>query len=100
MAALSWSNKVLDITVLSGNSGIIIRGQNFDNTFIAEDGSATENLVQIVGSGIIEVTEVANDGRGDRDDDDDEEAEINFYNTDNQPYRRTLSDGDSIIVNS
>jgi hypothetical protein len=64
---------------------------------IAEDGSATENLVEIVDSGTIEVTEVANDGG--EDGDDDEEAENNF-NTDNEPYRKRLSDGDSIIVNS
>jgi hypothetical protein len=44
------------------------------------------------------VTEVANDGG--EDGDDDEEAENNFYNTDNEPYRKRLSDGDSIIVNS
>jgi parallel beta-helix repeat protein len=84
--------------LLSGNSGIIIRGQNFDNTLIAEDGSATENLVEIVDSGTIEVTEVANDGGEDLVDE--EEAENNLYNTDNESYRKRLSDGDSIIVNS
>jgi hypothetical protein len=31
---------------------------------------------------------------------DEEEAENNLYNTDNEPYRKRLSDGDSIIVNS
>jgi poly(beta-D-mannuronate) C5 epimerase len=84
---------------LSGNSGIIIRGQNFDNTLIAEDGSATENLVEIVDSGTIEVTE----GETDEEEDgsgDEEEAENNLYNTDNEPYREILSDGDSIVVNS
>ena len=84
--------------LLSGNSDIIIRGQNFDNILIAEEGSATENLVEIVDSGTIEVTEVANDGGEDLVDE--EEAENNFYNTDNEPYRKRLSDGDSIIVNS
>jgi parallel beta-helix repeat protein len=84
--------------LLSGNSGIIIRGQNFDNTLIAEDGSATENLVEIVDSGTIEVTEVANDGGEDLVDE--EEAENNLYNTDNESYRKRLSDGDSIIVHS
>jgi poly(beta-D-mannuronate) C5 epimerase len=84
--------------LLSGNSGIIIRGQNFDNILIAEEGSATENLVEIVDSGTIEVTEVANDGGEDLVDE--EEAENNLYNTDNEPYRKRLSDGDSIIVNS
>jgi poly(beta-D-mannuronate) C5 epimerase len=84
--------------LLSGNSDIIIRGQNFDNTLIAEDGSATENLVEIVDSGTIEVTEVANDGGEDLVDE--EEAENNLYNTDNESYRKRLSDGDSIIVHS
>jgi parallel beta-helix repeat protein len=84
--------------ILSGNSDIIIRGQNFDNTLIMEEGSATENLVEIVDSGTIEVTEVANDGGEDLVDE--EEAENNLYNTDNEPYRKRLSDGDSIIVNS
>jgi mannuronan 5-epimerase len=84
--------------LLSGNSDIIIRGQNFDNTLITEDGSATENLVEIVDSGTIEVTEVAKDGGEDLVDE--EEAENNLYNTDNEPYRKRLSDGDSIIVNS
>jgi parallel beta-helix repeat protein len=84
--------------LLSGNSDIIIRGQNFDNILIAEEGSATESLVEIVDSGTIEVTEVANDGGEDLVDE--EEAENNLYNTDNESYRKRLSDGDSIIVNS
>ena len=84
--------------ILSGNSDITIRRQNFDNILIAEEGSATENLVEIVDSGTIEVTEVANDGGEDLVDE--EEAENNLYNTDNEPYRKRLSDGDSIIVNS
>jgi parallel beta-helix repeat protein len=84
--------------LLSGNSDIIIRGQNFDNILIAEEGSATENLVEIVDSGTIEVTEVANDGGEDLVDE--EEAENNLYNTDNESYRKRLSDGDSIIVYS
>ena len=86
--------------ILSGNSGIIIRGQNFDNTLIAEEGSATENLVEIVDSGTIEVREVGNDGGEDGDDDEGEESENSLYNTDNEPYSRILSDGDSIIINS
>jgi poly(beta-D-mannuronate) C5 epimerase len=84
--------------LLSGNSDIIIRGQNFDNILIAEEGSATESLVEIVDSGTIEVTEVANDGGEDLVDE--EEAENNLYNTDNESYRKRLSDEDSIIVNS
>jgi poly(beta-D-mannuronate) C5 epimerase len=84
--------------LLSGDSSIMIRGQQFDNYLIAEEGSATENLVEIVDSGTIEVTEVANDGGEDLVDE--EEAENNLYNTDNESYRKRLSDGDSIIVNS
>ena len=77
--------------LLSGNSDITIRGQNFYNTLIAEDGSATENLVEIVDSGTIEVTEINNQGII---------TERDFYNTDNEPYRKRLSNGDNIIVNS
>jgi mannuronan 5-epimerase len=84
--------------ILSGDSSIMIRGQQFDNYLIAEEGSAPSNLVEIVDSGTIEVTEVANDGGEDLVDE--EEAENNLYNTDNESYRKRLSDGDSIIVNS
>jgi mannuronan 5-epimerase len=100
---------------LSGNSSITIRGQQFDDTLISgeaidvvdddgEDGDdggdngddqATENLVEIVGSGTIEVTEGANDG--DQDDDGDEG---NSFNTDIQPYTTLLGDGDSVTVDS
>src|SRR5919106_6230808 len=56
---------------LSGDSSITIREQQFDNTLIAaEEGSATANLVEIVDSGIIEVTE---EGGGEEDDGGDEE---------------------------
>jgi parallel beta-helix repeat protein len=81
---------------LSGNSSIIISGQDFDNALIAEDGSATRNFVEIVYSGTIEVVEVNDDG----DDDDDDEEEGNHYDTVDEPYRKRLSDGDSIIVDS
>src|SRR5215210_2906382 len=82
--------------LLSGNSSMIIRGQHFDNALISEDGSSTNNLVEIEDSGTIEVTEGANDGEDD--DDDDEEEDENSYNTDNEPYRKTLDDGDSITI--
>src|SRR5918999_2503366 len=88
---------------LSGDSSIIIREQHFDNALIAQEGSATENVVEIVDSGIIEVTEGESDGGGEEDDgngEDEEEGEGNLYNTDNEPFRRILSDGDSITVNS
>jgi hypothetical protein len=57
------------------------------------EGSATRNIVEIMDSGTIEVTEGETDEEG-------EEGEGNLYNTDNEPFRSTLSDGDSITVNS
>jgi parallel beta-helix repeat protein len=77
---------------LSGGSSIIIRGQHFDNALIGQEGSATENVVEIVDSGIIEVIEGESDGE--------EESEGELHNTNSEPYRRTLSDGDSITVKS
>jgi parallel beta-helix repeat protein len=95
---------------LSGNSSIMIRGQQFDDALIsgeaidpddADDDQATENVVEIVGSGTIEVTDGANDG-GEEDGDDggDDEDEANSHNTDIEPYATILGDGDSITVNS
>src|SRR5215203_1687274 len=96
---------------LSGNSALSIRGQQFDDALISgeaeEEGDqateeqATENVVEIVGSGTIEVTGGANDGEEDGDDDGDEdEDESNSFNTDVEPYTTILGDGDSITVNS
>jgi hypothetical protein len=82
-----------------GDSSIIITGQHFDNAVISGDDSEIGNPVVIVNSGAIEVTE----GEVDEDEDDDDggdELEGDLYNTDNAPYRRTLSDDDSITVNS
>jgi poly(beta-D-mannuronate) C5 epimerase len=76
---------------LSGNASVVIRGQHFDDALIAQQGSAMNNVVEIVDSGTIDVVE-RNDGE-----DDEEESQ---YNTDNSPYRARLGDGDSIIVNS
>jgi parallel beta-helix repeat protein len=78
-----------------GDSSITIRGQHFDNTLIAGDDSQTGNLVEIADSGTIQVTDGASD-----DDDDEQGGGGALYNTDNEPYRTTLSDGDSITVNS
>ena len=102
---------------LSGNSSIIIRGQQFDDTLVSgegidvavdddvdddeDDDQATENVIEIVDSGIIEVTGGANDGEEeDGGDDDDNEDEENSYNTDIEPYTTILGDGDSITVNN
>jgi hypothetical protein len=43
-----------------------------------------------VDSGTIEVMEISDRGI----------SENNFYNTDNESYRKRLSNGDNIIVNS
>ena len=106
---------------LSGNSALTIRGQEFDDALIsgeaeeeddqatedqatedqATEDQATENVVEIVGSGTIEVTGGANDGEEDGDDDSDEdEDEANSFNTDVESYTTILGDGDSITVNS
>lgn len=84
--------------LLSLYSNILIRGQNFDDALIAAGDPATENLVEIVDSGIIEVTEEANDD--DDEQEEEEENEANTYNTDIERYTKILSDGDSIRVNS
>jgi mannuronan 5-epimerase len=89
--------------LLSLYSNILIRGQNFDDVLIAVGDPATENLVEIVDSGIIEVTEEAIDDEeedGNEDDEEEEEAVANTYNTDIERYSKILSDGDSIRVNS
>jgi poly(beta-D-mannuronate) C5 epimerase len=96
--------------LLSGNSSVVIRGQDFDNALITaaqeeeeeegEEESATSNLVEIVDSGTIEVVEVNDGGEGEDGDGGDDEEEGNQYETDNTPYRKRLSDGDSIRVDS
>jgi parallel beta-helix repeat protein len=78
---------------LLGDSSLIIRGQQFDNALISGDDSETGNLVEIVDSGSIQVIE----GEADEEDGGDEGE---LHNTDNAPYMKTLSDGDSITVNS
>jgi parallel beta-helix repeat protein len=74
---------------LSGDSSITIRGQHFDDTLIAEAGSSTNNLVEIVDSGIIAVNDPA-----------DNDEERDYFNTDDIPYRKILGDGDSVLINS
>jgi mannuronan 5-epimerase len=85
---------------LSLNSNIEIRGQNFDDVLIVVGDPSTENLVEIVDSGIIEVTDGANDDDDDDDNEEQQENESNSYNTDIEHYTRILSDEDSIRVNS
>ena len=89
--------------LLSLYSNTLIRGQNFDDALIAVGDPATENLVEIVDSGIIEVTEEANDDEeedGNEDDEEEEETVANTYNTGIERYSKILSDGDSIRVDS
>jgi parallel beta-helix repeat protein len=85
-----FSNITSSEYLLNRNSSIIIVDRDFDNVSIAEGGPATDNLVEIVDSGTIEVTEINDQGIPER----------NFYNTDNEPYRKRLSNGDNIIANS
>jgi mannuronan 5-epimerase len=132
-AAISQNNIVENNTfsdiesseyVLSGNSGIMIRGQQFDDALISgegidadedvavvddddeadDDDQATENVVEIIGSGTIEVTGGAIDGEEDDDngddDGDDDDDEADSYDTDIEPYTTILGDGDTITVNS
>jgi parallel beta-helix repeat protein len=85
-----FSNITSSEYLLTRNSSIIIVDRDFDNVLIAEGGSATDNLVEIAYSGIVEVTERNDQGIPER----------NLYNTDNEPYRKRLSNGDNIVVNS
>jgi parallel beta-helix repeat protein len=85
-----FSNITSSEYLLTRNSSIVIVDRDFDNVLIVEGGSATDNLVEIVDSGTIEVTEINDQGVSGR----------NFYNTDNEPYRKRLSNGENIIVNS
>src|ERR671914_364354 len=85
-----FSNITSSQYLLTRNSSIIIVDRDFDNALIAEGGSATNNLIEIVYSGTIEVTEMNDQGIPER----------KIYNTDNEPYRKRLSNGDNIIVNS
>src|SRR5215210_3678988 len=85
-----FSNITSSEYLLIRNSSIIVVDRDFDNDLITEGGSATDNLVEIAYSGTIEVIEVNDQGIPER----------TFYNTDDEPYRKRLSNGDNIIVNS
>jgi mannuronan 5-epimerase len=89
---------------LSRNSSIKIIEQDFDNASITTGkGLPTGNIVEIVYSGTIEVMEV-NDREEEEEDDNNaqgvNEGKYYYHNTDSKPYRKVLSDGGSIIVNS
>jgi mannuronan 5-epimerase len=89
---------------LSLYSNILIRGQNFDDVLILVGDPATENLVEIVDSGIVEVTEERANGDEEEEeedeDEDEDEDEANSYNTDIERYATILRGGDGIRVNS
>lgn len=87
---IMFSNITSSQYLLTRNSSIIIVDRNFNNALITEGGSATDNLVEIVYSGTIEVIEMNDQGIADK----------NLYNTDQEPYRKRLTNGDNIIVNS
>ena len=94
----SFSDMDSDEYRLLEDSSMKIIGQQFDNTVISGDDEVVAgNLVEIVNSGILEVIEGEVD---EDDDDDDDEQEGDTYNTDIEPFRMTLGDGDSITVNS
>jgi mannuronan 5-epimerase len=80
---------------LSLDSTILIRGQNFDEALIAVGDSESQNLVEIVDSGVIQVTQGANEQEEEED-----ETETISYNTDIQSYTREMSGAESIMVNS
>jgi parallel beta-helix repeat protein len=84
---------------LLADSSLTIRGQQFnddDDVLITEGDSQTSgSTIEIVNSGVIQVR----DG-GDDDDDEDDEEEGDSFNTDIEPFRRTLNDGDEITVSS
>jgi len=85
---IKFSNITSSEYLLIRNSSIIVVDRDFDNDLITEGGSATDNLVEIAYSGTIEVTEVNDQGIPER----------SFYNTDGEPYRKRLSNGENIIV--
>jgi mannuronan 5-epimerase len=85
-----FSNITSSEYLLTQNSSIMLVDRDFDNASIAEGGSETDNIVEIVDSGTIEVTEINDQGIRER----------NLYNTDNEPYRESLWNGDHITVNS
>jgi parallel beta-helix repeat protein len=98
-------NKFSNITSseyhLTENSNIRIIWQDFDNASItAEKGSGTSNTVEIVDSGIIEVTEVMLREEHDNNIYHGINESKYYYNTDNKPYRKVMNDGGSIRVNS
>jgi mannuronan 5-epimerase len=87
-----FSNITTSEYVLSGNGGITIREQRFDDALIRQEGNATNNIVEIVDSGTLEIVETNRFfGRA-------VEVEGNLYNTDEEPYRKVLDHGDRIII--
>jgi hypothetical protein len=89
---------------LTRSSNIRIMGQHFDNASITSgNGSSMGNIVEIVNSGIIEVTEVNDVQQGKQNDNGVYQNLIerkSYYNTENTPYRKVMSGGVGIIVNS
>ncbi|MDQ3835368.1 MAG: right-handed parallel beta-helix repeat-containing protein, partial [Thermoproteota archaeon] len=111
VSATRSQNNIVENTTFSGiesgefrifgeGSALTIKGQYFDNTLISVGGSETGVSVEIVDSGTIQVTEGAGDEEEGDEGNGDGESETQTYNTNNEPFRRTLSDGDSITVTS
>jgi mannuronan 5-epimerase len=106
-------NKFSNITSseyhLTRNSNIRIIDQDFDNASItAEKGSGTTNTVEIIHSGVIEVTEVNDVGQYDNNNNNNNNnniyhginGSIYYHDTDDKPYRKVMNDGSSIMLNS
>ena len=64
---------------------------------ISGDDSQTGDIVEVRASGTIEVTEGASE---EEEEEEEDEGGGELHNTGNEPYRRTLSVGDRITVNS
>ena len=105
-------NKFTNITSseyhLTRSSNIRIIAQHFDNASItAGNSSSTGNIVEIVNSGTIQVTEVQAGQQINNNNNSNSNGTYQhlnerkyFYNTENTPYRKVMADGVGIIVNS
>ncbi|MFL6497021.1 MAG: right-handed parallel beta-helix repeat-containing protein [Nitrososphaera sp.] len=86
---------------LLGGSTLTIRGQHFDNVLISVADSEGGAVVEVVDSGTIQVTQGTSEDEEEGDEGNgDGGGEAQTYNTNNEPFRMTLSDGDSITVTS
>jgi mannuronan 5-epimerase len=78
---------------LTGNASFVIREQDFDNAII--ESSGMRNIIEIVDSGTIEVLEIGADDSSVED-----AGDGDIYDTDDERYRKILSNGDRIIIDN